>query len=933
MVASPWPARALRGVLLVGGLLLITPARWAVTPAQGGTQPPATVIAAPRPEIELRALYSGYREVHRGAEGLVCLLEPDAELTLWVEVEVGVEAVLTIDGVAVKGSPEAVDGGLRWRIHPGAAARRIEVHADLDGASGRFVMKVVTQPRLRVPELVRIAAIRTAVARRELDAILPELQGEPLALGLKLAGDLAYGDDDIDGIIDAYAQGFVAANAVGWRHDASVMAQLIANACLVLRYDDTCARQWLERDARLVGEDPDQRMLHAYYQGLRAEKAGDLRAALRNHRESEQEARALGFDVLEAGAITEQLLLMGRLGVHERAEVLRRRVEVLVDTLDDPVQRSQLVNAIAWMLLGARGRGLPTEDPVPLLRRALRLVGSGSDAIAASQRQHVLLNLAYAAVLEGDAPTARRWLDRVDEAELEHEDRLWGQLLHARIAALEGDPGTAQRRFITLLAAADRLHDPDLRWQALVGQGEALEALGRPMLARDTYVEAEALLETQLPRIALGGGRERFMGERNRSARRLVDLLLRQEDRASALCAARLARTRALRMLKWQLRSAALDPEVRDELERRSQERTRIEAALDGSWTLPAGAARAAQRKLEREREVNDEALDRLLVALDPGPSVCELLPTVAPGELHLHYMELDDGWVGFAVDAAGGIEVKRLDTIVLDGAAEREAWPRLGRALLRPFAAQIAGVQRIRIMPTGELTGVPFQALPVQGEQTAMLLDLASVRYGLDLPVVMPGAAAREPRAGEAMIVVPPSNLRYAEAEADDARVALQGKGWRVRVLAGDGARGQAVRDALPQVDLLHYVGHARSAGPSGWDSTLSLARDDTLSVGDVLALSWAPGTVVLDGCETGSADPHALAGGMSLAYAFVLAGSHSVIATSSEVDDAVMAALMQAVYEALAVREAADVEEALRVTQRGEPREDWLQVRVFGP
>jgi len=322
-------------------------------------------------------------------------------------------------------------------------------------------------------------------------------------------------------------------------------------------------------------------------------------------------------------------------------------------------------------------------------------------------------------------------------------------------------------------------------------------------------------------------------------------------------------------------------------------------------------------------------------VALDPGPSarVCERLPRVARGELHLHYMDLDDGWVGFAEDDAGHVKVERLGPIALEGAAEREAWPRLGAALLAPFAAEIARAQRIRILPTGELTGVPFQALPVHGEHTAMLLELAEVRYGLDLPVVMPDAGARDPWAGEAMIVRPPSNLPHAEAEGLFTSAVLQGKGWRVRMLEGDDARGKAVRDALPRVELLHYVGHARSAGPSGWDSTLSLARGDTLGIGDVLALPRAPATVVLDGCETGLADPHALAGGMSLAYAFVLAGSRSVIATAGEVDDAAMAALMQALYGAVASGEAGDVDEALHAAQRGEPHEDWLQVRSFVP
>jgi hypothetical protein len=931
MVSSSWPARTLGWVLLVGSLLFVTPTHWSVTPAQGGTQ---ALAAGPRPEIELQALYGGCREVRRGVDGLECVLEPGAELTLWVGVDAESGAVPTIDGVPVKGGPEVVDGGLRWRIHPRAEARRIAVHADLDGASGRFVMKLVTRQRLRVPELDRIRALSESdMARRRLDALLPELKGEPLVLGLTLAGDLAWRVDDIDGAIDAYARGVDAAIAVGWWRNASEMAHNIVYACLQLRHDEDCAHEWLERDASLVVDDPEQRMHHAYFQGLLAERIGDLRGALRAHHESERQAHALGFDVLEAAAITQQLVLVGRLGAHEHVEALRERAEVLESTIDDPLKRSQLVNSIAWMLLEARGRGLPSEDPVPLLRRALVLESEGSGAIDTTHRQTILVNMAYAAVLEGDARTARGWLDGLDEAGMTHADRLWWQLLRARIAWLEGDLEMAQRHLAALLLAADRLHEPELRWQVLVGQGEVSEALGRPMQALDAYEAAEALLEAQLPRIALRSGRERFMAERHRSAGRLVDLWLQRGDPKSALCAARLARTRALRMLRWQLRGAALDSEVRDELQRVGQERARIEAAQDESWTLSAVAARAMQRRLATEREANDEALDRVLAKLDSGPStpMCEQLPGVGPDELHLHYMQLDDGWVGFAVDREG-IVVTRLGPLSLDGANEREAWPRLGSALLGPFESQIARARRIRIMTTGELTRVPFQALPVEGEHTAMLLERAEVRYGLDLPMATSGAAPPD-GVGEAMIVAPPSNLRNATSEAHEARTALEGLASRVLVLGGDDARGKAVREALPQVDLLHYVGHARSEGLSGWDSALELARGDSLGVDDVLALRRAPATVVLDGCETGLSDPHALAGGMSLAHAFVLAGSRSVIATPSEVDDAAMASLMQAVYEALAAGEVVDVDGALRAAQRGEPRGEWLQVRVFGP
>lgn len=898
-------------------------------PRQAGVSEPVTAT-------ELRVLHAGCREVR---EGPVCTLEPgDTQLRLWAEVDPGLGATLWIDDVRIEVEPEQVNEGLRWQLTPPAGAQRLELRADLDGTPARFSLALEHRPRPRVAELDRIAA-RPELdhARRQLEARLPALHGEARALGLLLAGDLAAMMGDLDGMLAGYTEGVEAAYAVGWRRDASTMAQRVTFVCLELRYDEQCARHWLERDAIIAAADPEQHLLHAYYQGLAAEHVGDLRSALEAYRSQEHDARALGLAELEAGALAQQLLLVGRLGAHDRARALRERAEVLAASLPAPLLRSQLLNAAAWMLLEARGRGLDTEDPVPALLRALELLGEDTDVTAASMRQAILLNLAYAAVLEGRAEVARARLEPVDEAWLDHEDRLWLLLLRARVAGLEGDPAGARGSFAALLSEADRLREPELRWQALVGQGEVLETLGRLEPARASYAAAEALLEEQLPRVAQGEGRERFVAERDRGARRLVDLLLREGQPAAALCVARLARTRPLRTLTRQLRGAArASSEQLAALQRYRETRARLEAAYDASWSLPAAAARQEQRGLERERGDNQAELDRLLAELDPGPGTapdCAQLSAPAEGELHLHYVALDDGWVGFAVEA-GGMTVARLGPLTIDEVAGREAWPRWSAVLLQPFATQLARAQQLRVMPSGALTRVPFHALPAPTEAGPMLLDLAPLSYGLDLPV----RSVPVPSLGEserAIVVAPPSNLTHAPAEARATAHALRDAGWQVHALEGEAARGEAVRGVLPEAGLVHYVGHARSDGVSGWDSTLELARGDTLGVGDVLALSRAPGTVVLDGCETGLADPQALAGGMSLAHAFVLAGSRRVLANSHQVDDAAAAALMQAFYYALGSREATTAEAALRLAQQRRRGHDdgWLHARVFVP
>ena len=217
-------------------------------------------------------------------------------------------------------------------------------------------------------------------------------------------------------------------------------------------------------------------------------------------------------------------------------------------------------------------------------------------------------------------------------------------------------------------------------------------------------------------------------------------LLLAQGDEEAALCTARLARTRSVRLLARQRHVAASTSAVREAQARYQATRTGLETAYEATWTPPEAAARRSQRELAQARRANEDALDRALDAIDGEPSeppTCALLPRVPAGQLDLHYMALDDGWVGFAVDDEQRITVAELGPLVLADADGREAWPEWGRVLLQPFAEPIARAQRIRIMPAGALTRVPFHALPalhpvVRGEIVELTPGYASLHRRL---------------------------------------------------------------------------------------------------------------------------------------------------------------------------------------------------------
>ncbi|MCY1007753.1 CHAT domain-containing protein [Nannocystis pusilla] len=218
--------------------------------------------------------------------------------------------------------------------------------------------------------------------------------------------------------------------------------------------------------------------------------------------------------------------------------------------------------------------------------------------------------------------------------------------------------------------------------------------------------------------------------------------------------------------------------------------------------------------------------------------------------------------------------------------------------------------------MAAGALAAEPFHALPWRGSP---LVTARSVAYGLDLP----RAPDRRRALARAVQIVPPSNLARADDEAGAAAEALRAHDVALARLRGD---EPDLARRLAELDLLHFIGHARG---DGWGGALDLGGERRLSTGDLLALP-APAIAVLSGCETGLLDPRAHGGGMSLAHALLVAGADVVVAADARIADDLAAELVPALIAAIA--EGADPVDALRLAQEHAraTRDDWSHFRA---
>ena len=838
----------------------------------------APALAAPPPSRGAartpRVLFAGCDQAGPGPS---CTLAPSPRsLTVWVD-EPSPDAVrVTLDGVPVEATPQPAEQGLRLVFDVPLGARRMEVGAVEAAGAEPFVLALETATPAAAPALLL-----------DIERERSRFRGRERVNAQWTAGALAWKVGDRKAVREAYAEGIELGEIERQWTLASRMAQTLTFSCIEDR-DFECARAWLERDLALL---PFPTAAHQHMEGLLAESRGDLGGALVAYRQALHDARALdtGFGpVVELAILGQAMLSMAQTGDRQGAIDAMRSGLKLAESVE-PRHRASFLNTAAWSLLVSQGS--PTGaiaspyQPRELLDQARASLGdepAGDDVWFT-----VRLNLAYDALERGEAAAARRWLATLAKRRLDRTNDLWHRLLQARLERLEGKLPAARRRLRAMIADAERHDDQSLRWAARLEHARVLEQLDRVPEALVEYAAADELLEEQLPLLGLGT-RERFMLGRDAGTRRHVALLSASGDDEAALCVARLGRTRALRAIRERLARDA-DQATRRAFDEYLGARLRLDAEYDATfWEASAKQATRDRREILRAREDAERRFEALMRERGRGPAPvpgCDVLSRPAAGALDLHYVRLEHGWAGFAMDEHGVVTRRDLGDLALDDHA------RLGEALLAPFDAQLRAAERVRVMATAELFSVPIHALPF-GAPGLLLHDQLTVVYGLDLP----RSASRSEPSGPALVLEPQSNLPRAHAEASLVTDALRERGATVEWFDGDVATAAGapllsarVLSDLPEASWFHYVGHARADEGGGWDSELVLAADGTMAirVADVLALPAVPRTVILSGCETGVVDPQSLGGGMSLAHAFILAGAHVVVAPTHEIRD----------------------------------------------
>lgn len=689
---------------------------------------------------------------------------------------------------------------------------------------------------------------------------------------------------------------------------------------------------------------------------------GEWQEALRVFGQAREILAPLGDRSQEAGLLNNVGFTYNSLGEPQRAlAFLEDALKLRRETGERRGEIIVLNNlGTAWRRLG------DLEKALGLHRQALGLATGTGDA-----RQEAVTRLRLAEVLleQGDPTAALRDLDpalvHFGKSGLRHSEAQALQL-RGNALVLAGRPREALPVLQEVLARRRSLRDRP-------GEAEALRALAAAERAAGLSAEARAHAEAavdQVEQLRNGfvspGLRASFLATQRRAYALLIDLLMDRHaanraggwDRA-ALAVSERARARSLLdMLASGGAGRAGKAVPAGLLARRQALRRRLSAKADQQVKQGGGKAEALTREIElllAELDGVDAEIRRhdpeYAALLEPRPiGLEEIAGLLDPGTLFLEYAlgeERSFLWTVGAgglrsyvlpaqrqIEALAGRVYEDLSTIEA-GAVRREDAETLGRLLLEPAWKEIAGAQRLAVVPDAALHVIPFGALPVPepgggwdvpGRQpllsqrevvhlaSATTLALQRKRMQGRPPAPKRAAVLADPvfapaQGGERAGLLPrferlPASRREAE---EIAGLAPAGQVWTALDLAA--SRETVLSGELRAYRILHFATHgiADTRNPEMSGLVLSLVdaagrpREGFLSLSDIYELDLAADLVVLSGCRTGLGKEVRGEGLMGLTRGFLYAGVPRVVGGLWPVQDRAAAELMTRFYRGM--------------------------------
>jgi CHAT domain-containing protein len=426
-------------------------------------------------------------------------------------------------------------------------------------------------------------------------------------------------------------------------------------------------------------------------------------------------------------------------------------------------------------------------------------------------------------------------------------------LNQARIDGATGAPDAALKDLARLAASKDL----PLRWNAQAIMARIYRAQGQPGEAERMYKAAldtgdQARVDSKFDNTYL------FAFEANliRFYDEWITLLLESRRVEDALLVAERSRARTLRQ-----------DAAQETLPPPSAVARAHDATILYYWLMP-------QRSL-------------LWVVTAHGTSVVELLPgPVIEKEVEAYRSEI-------------------LRAITTEASSARGA--RLFQMLIAPAVPAIRS-PRVVVIADAALGGMNLEALVVQKPKPHYWIEDVTLSYAPSLHLLQVPPFGGSLRNARVLVMgdVPDQGADFPHLARAGAEVELVAKHFdrrRSLVLTGADATPSAyLTSDLRSYPLIHFAAHSTANVHSPLESSVILAQGGRLTGHAIVAAPLAAELVTLSSCNSAGRRSYAGEGLVGLAWAFLDAGAHRVVAAQWEVSDWSTPKLMDHMYAALA-------------------------------
>lgn len=293
--------------------------------------------------------------------------------------------------------------------------------------------------------------------------------------------------------------------------------------------------------------------------------------------------------------------------------------------------------------------------------------------------------------------------------------------------------------------------------------------------------------------------------------------------------------------------------------------------------------------------------LPDIQAALPQGAAVVQYFSTddelfifvVTPSQFRLRSVPLSKADLDSSVLAY----LRRIQRPILGDAELKAIGGKLYQALVAPIEADIQSAQTVILIPSGKLNVLPFAALPdTNGKpflESKTLLELAKTTDFMKIAqtsvrpvskvIAFANATSDLPaaeREGESILRVFPDSKLFVGAQASKANLLKFGR----------------------QAEVLHLATHGTWDAANSLNNHLKLSNREKLGQDEIFNLDLGQTSIVtLSACSTALGDLKETEYVASLAEAFWIAGSRSVVASLWPVDDESTGLLMTEFYKRL--------------------------------